>query len=286
MRWIVNALLAPGRLWNRLGRGPRCAFGLCLIGFAAQAVVARSGAQAALLDAENNLTLLTDPLTLLLAIHGQGLARGFFWSPVTYLFLHGSWSHLLLNAVGLLAMGTALESVLGTRRFWSVFLVSGVCGGAAWALVQGLASGTPCVGASGAVLGLIGAYAVLRPHDRFLLVFPFPIELSARVLALWLALANTLDLAFGRGQIAYLAHLAGLGVGGIYGLLLRRAARRGRLRAPNGASRAPRRTARTLEDVLETIETLGIQALDETDRRILEQAAQRGLEGYPHRSDR
>jgi len=79
----------------------------------------------------------------------------------------------------------------------------------------------PCVGASGGVLGLVGAFAVLRPRDRFMLILPFPITLSARTLAIWLAVANVIDLAFGRGNVAYLAHLVGLLVGALYAWRLR-----------------------------------------------------------------
>jgi membrane associated rhomboid family serine protease len=147
------------------------------------------------------------------------------------MFLHGSWTHLLLNGVGLLVMGHAVETVLGTRRFWIVFLLSGVVGGVGWALVQGLGSETPCVGASAGVLGFIGAYAALRPHDRFLMIFPIPVTLSARTLALWLAVANGIDLAYGHGHVAYLAHLVGIVTGALYGLALRGGRERG---ATNG----------------------------------------------------
>lgn len=197
------------------------ALGLCLLGFALQTVAANAPIHAVYTAADGTLHALPDPVALLFAIHGRGLSHGFFWTPVTYMFLHGSWTHLLLNTVGLLVMGNAVEHLLGTRRFWTVFLLSGIVGGIGWALLQGLGSGVPCVGASAGVLGLIGAYAALRPRDRFLLIFPIPVTLSARALALWLGIANGIDLAFGHGQVAYLAHLVGIVTGALYGLFIR-----------------------------------------------------------------
>ncbi len=267
------------RLWHRCGTGTRTALILCLFGFAVQALVRRAPILVLYATADGTAHALPDPLTLLLAIHGRALAHGFFWTPVTYMFLHGSWSHLLLNAVGLLVMGNAVETLLGARRFWTVFLVSGIAGGIGWTLVQGLASEVPCVGASAGVLGLIGGYAALRPRDRFLLIFPFPVSLSARTLALWLAIANVIDLAFGRGQIAYMAHLSGLVAGVLHGISLRHAGRgfpRKWFRTP-GARLRPE--PRTLDELLAKIHREGIRSLSEGERRILEDSARRGLEG-------
>jgi len=221
MKWnLKNTGL--GRYWLSMGSGVRMALGFCLLAFAIQNVVARADLQTLRISPNGeSLLMVLDPLTTLFAIHGPGLRMGFFWSPVTYMFLHGSLMHLLLNALGLLVMGRMVEQLLGTSHFWRIFLVSGVFGGLGWALSQGLASPVPCVGASGGVLGLVGAYAVLRPHDRFMLILPFPITLSARTLAIWLALANMIELAFGHGNVAYLAHVVGLLAGSLYAWRLR-----------------------------------------------------------------
>jgi membrane associated rhomboid family serine protease len=256
---------------------------LCLAGFLVQGLTGRVPAVLLYTAPDGAMSSLPDPLTFLLAIHGRGLAHGFFWTPVTYLFLHGSWSHLLLNAVGLWVMGNAIEALFGSRRFWTVFLVSGVVGGVGWALAQGLDSGMPCVGASAGVLGFVGAYAALRPRDRFLLVFPFPVALSARALALWLAVANAIDLAFGHGNIAYLAHLGGLLAGALYGLALHGGWAPRRLAAWRWRDLRPSARPRTLDDVLDTIRRHGMGRLSESDRRILKEASRRGLEGYPRR---
>lgn len=268
------------RYWTSLGLGVRTALALCVLGFVLQGVVERAPIQAVYQASDGTLWALPDPVALLFAVHGRGLALGFFWTPVTYMFLHGSWTHLLLNAIGLLVMGNAVEALLGIRRFWTVFLLSGVVGGIGWALAQGLGSNVPCVGASAGVLGLVGAYAALRPHDRFLLVFPIPITLSAKALALWLAVANAIDLAFGHSNVAYLAHLVGIVTGALYGLALRRGGLHlGDWLAARFAFLRPK--PRTLDDVLAKIQRRGRQSLNARDRRILDDEARRLSGGNP-----
>lgn len=251
---------------------------LCLLGYAVQGVVSRAPVLFLYATDPGKAKALPDPLLFLFAIHGRALAHGFFWTPVTYMFLHGTWTHLLLNAIGLVVMGSAVEGVLGTRRFWSVFLWSGIVGGVGWGLAQPMTADTPCVGASAGVLGLIGCYAALRPRDRFLLVFPFPVTITARTLALWLAAANAIDLAFGHGQIAYLAHLVGLVAGAGYGTMLR-GGTPGVLRRIRTWRIRPRPEAQTLDAVLEKIHREGLRNLGEAERKILQDAAHRGLEG-------
>jgi len=268
---------APRRLWANWGHGTRTALALCLFGFVAQILVQRANLLVLHAAADGTARVLADPLTTLFAIHGRGLAHGFVWSPVTYMFLHGSWTHLLLNAVGLLVMGNAVEGLLGTRRFWNVFLLSGILGGVGWSLAQGLGSEAYCVGASAGVLGFIGCYAALRPKDRFLLIFPFPITLTARTLALWLAAANAIDLAFGHGrQIAYLAHLLGLVAGVLYGLSQQGPGTPEPGRWIRNLRRRAQPEPQTLDDVLAKIHRGGMGHLTEKDRRILERAARRG----------
>lgn len=61
------------------------------------------------------------------------LVSGAFWQPVTYAFLHGSFWHLALNLFTLLFFGSAVEKILGSRRYTFLFLISSVIGGFAWA---------------------------------------------------------------------------------------------------------------------------------------------------------
>lgn len=182
-------------------------------------------------------------------LHWPLLSAGCFWQPVTYMFMHGSWLHLFLNILSLLFVGSAVADLIGARRFWSLYLLSGVIGGLGWMLFNWLepafwlrvqhlpgsiwmplaqrwAESQPvgafgvCIGASAAVFGVIGAFAALCPKRELivLLFFLIPMRLKARNLALLLMILTVVQLIVGVGQVAYAAHLTG----GIAGYLLGR----------------------------------------------------------------
>ena len=195
---------------------------LCIVAHVVQRVVAASPVRTVLLGPDASAHLLVqDPLAFLFAIHGIGLSLGFFWTPFTYVFLHGSWLHLAMNLVGLLVFGGAVESLAGRRTMFALFAGSGLVGGLAWTLASGLASAQPCMGASAAVLGLAGAYAALRPRDEFVLYIPLPVTMPAWLLAVVLFAVNALELRYVESNVAYLAHLAGIAAGIAAGLVLR-----------------------------------------------------------------
>lgn len=179
------------------------------------------------------------------------LADGFIWQGVTYMFLHGSWLHLLLNSLTVLLFGSAVEMELGSRRFLRVFLLGGLVGGLAWAAfdlgVMRLAASdltlapvwvgavvsralahrgvTPdglaiCIGASGGVFALIGAYAAIFPKRRIMLFVGWPLVLKARTVAMLLGVATVAFAIYGLGNVAYLTHLFGGLAGYGYGLRL------------------------------------------------------------------
>ena len=106
---------------------------------------------------------------------------------VTSLFLHGGWLHLISNMLYLWVFGDNIEDAMGHGRFVAFFLVCGAVGGLAHAIVNA-DSTIPTIGASGAVSGVLGAYLLLHPRVRVLvLVFKwFPIRLPAYVVARWL----------------------------------------------------------------------------------------------------
>jgi membrane associated rhomboid family serine protease len=148
-----------------------------------------------------------------------------------------------------LLFGAGLEADIGGRRFWRVVLVGGVVGGLGWLGVTAalpflpsagaltrwmpeaarawLGTGAPtgaalCVGASGGVFALIGAYAALFPKREVYVFIPFPVRLKARTLAWVLGVVTVAEAMFVQSQVAYAAHLAG-GLGGwLLGLRMRR----------------------------------------------------------------
>lgn len=130
---------------------------------------------------------------------------GQFWRLGTYMFLHANFMHLFFNMYGLYIFGKLLEQPLGTKRFLILYLVSGLIGGGLWMLAN-WNSGTPCVGASGALFGVMVAAGMAFPHVTFMLLIP-PIPVKLWVLVLVYCLLEI----FALGQASNVAHLAHLG---------------------------------------------------------------------------
>jgi membrane associated rhomboid family serine protease len=144
----------------------------------------------------------------LLALHGSGsLLRP--WSFVTYMFLHGGFSHIFWNMLGLFFFGPVLESRLGPKNFLRLYLISGVMGGLLWLLFSALPMGGVggLIGASGAVFGIQLGFAYFWPRQPIHIWGIIPIE------ARWLVLIMTVVSLYmgiqGGGNVAHFAHLGG-----------------------------------------------------------------------------
>ncbi len=108
-------------------------------------------------------------------------------TPVFSMFLHGSWAHLLGNALFFWVFGNNIEDVMGRGRFLVFFLVCGLAAAATHVLLAP-GSAVPTVGASGAVSGVMGAYLVLFPRVRVRMLFIFVILFRVIPLPAWLVL--------------------------------------------------------------------------------------------------
>ncbi len=130
----------------------------------------------------------------------------------SHMFLHGGFSHLFLNMLGLFFLGPLLERVWGASRFLVFYMVCGVGAAILFATIsyfQGSLS--PMLGASGAIYGLLMAIGMLFPNTEFMLIFP-PIPIKAKYMALGLgaiALFSGLNSAAG-DNVAHFAHLGGM----------------------------------------------------------------------------
>jgi membrane associated rhomboid family serine protease len=122
-----------------------------------------------------------------------------FLTPLTSMFLHGGWGHLLGNALFLWVFGNNVEDSMGRLRFLIFYLVCGLAAAAAQVLVSP-ASPVPMVGASGAISGVLGGYLVLYPLVRvrlllILFIFVTIVRVPAYlVLVLWIAYQVVLGL--------------------------------------------------------------------------------------------
>jgi len=108
-------------------------------------------------------------------------------TPVTSMFLHGSWSHLLGNLLFFWVFGNNVEDSMGRFRFLVFYLICGVVAGLAHVFVQP-ASPVPTVGASGAISGVLGAYLVLYPQVRVRMLFIFVIFFKVFRIPAWAVL--------------------------------------------------------------------------------------------------
>lgn len=148
----------------------------------------------------------------------------------TSMFLHGGWLHLAGNMLYLWIFGDNVEDRLGRVRFLAFYLA---CGAAA-VFAQALPtpeSRIPMVGASGAISGVLGAYLLMFPRARVLVLVPLGFILkvirlpAVWVLGLWFAiqLVSSLLAPAGEGGVAFRAHLGGFVAGMVFApLLLRR----------------------------------------------------------------
>ena len=94
------------------------------------------------------------------------------WTPITSMFLHGSWGHLLGNLLFFWVFGNNVEDSMGRLRFLVFYLLCGVIAAASHVVLDP-SSPVPTVGASGAISGVLGAYLVLYPHVRVRMLFWF-----------------------------------------------------------------------------------------------------------------
>ncbi len=160
------------------------------------------------------------------------------WTILTYQFLHGGLWHLAFNMLALFFFGPRLEARLGGGRFLGLYLVSGM-GGAALSLLTPYSA---IIGASGAVFGVLLAFARYYPRERIFIWGVLPVE--SRVLVVFLA-AFSLWAGFSGAQagVAHFAHLGGFVGGWIFLRLQERYSAAERFRRKVEAAAAPARPA-------------------------------------------
>ena len=131
---------------------------------------------------------------------------------ISYMFLHGSWMHLLGNMLFLWVFGDNIEDSMGHLRFVVFYLLCGVAAAITHGVMQP-GSEIPMIGASGAIAGLLGAYLVLHPRVKILVLLfgRLPLRLPAfLVLVAWLLFQfYSVSAASGDAGVAWWAHIGG-----------------------------------------------------------------------------
>jgi membrane associated rhomboid family serine protease len=222
------------------------------------------------------------------------------WSPFTYMFLHGGFWHAFTNMLVLFFFGPPLERAWGGREFVRFYVAAGI-GGALFSLLLVQLIGTPTViGASGAIFGVLLAFALTWPDAPIYLWFLFPVK--AKYFVGFIAfLTLYAGLSGARDGVAYWTHVGGLATGFLYlrygdriswrvGALRRRLGRRGprpvasapREGRPKGPSRRPRRgrdgegdRLDEVDRILDKIRETGIESLSDKERRFLDDMSRR-----------
>lgn len=138
------------------------------------------------------------------------------FSLLTFMFLHGSFLHILGNMWSLYIFGDNVEDRLGSVNYLIFYLLSGLVSGL-FHFVLNLESTVPTIGASGAIAGVMGAYFILYPNSRILtlipiFIFPLFVEIPAFFfLGIWFFM-QLFNAALGGGSmsgIAWWAHIGG-----------------------------------------------------------------------------
>lgn len=152
----------------------------------------------------------------LMHMQPEAVLDGEVWRLFTATYMHNDfWGHLFFNMLALYFFGPVVERVWGAGKFLLVYTAAGVAGNVALVglfLVGYIEPNVIGMGASGSVLGVLGAAAVMFPHSRILLLFVLPMTL--RVAALLFAGMYIINLVSqGSNYGGDVSHLVGMGIG-------------------------------------------------------------------------
>jgi membrane associated rhomboid family serine protease len=188
------------------------------------------GVGAGLTPAVKNLLIANGAVYLLQLIVGPQMtmmlglvprlawSRLHVWQFVTYMFLHGNFLHILMNMYALWIFGCEVERMWGPKAFYRYYFITGIGAGVFHTLITPM-SAVPTIGASGAVLGVLTAFAVMFPRREItlLLFFILPVRMTARTLALVFAGISVFNGVLNSPDgVAHFAHLGGMIVGYLY----------------------------------------------------------------------
>ena len=227
----------PLRDENPSRRTPLVTWGLIGLNAAAWVLLQGLGQEQKLAESVCNLGLIpgellgTAPPGTSFPI-GQGLSctltgEANWLTPLTSMFLHGGWMHIIGNMWFLYVFGDNVEDAMGRPRFALFYLFCGLTAAAAQVLANP-SSAVPMVGASGAIGGVMGAYAVIYPHARIdvLLIFGFFVRVIPISALMMLGYWFLIQLVSGsvsnlEAGVAFWAHVGGFLAGALLALPFR-----------------------------------------------------------------
>jgi len=158
------------------------------------------------------------------AIKPSNILQGkYLWTFLTSMFMHANFTHIFVNMISLIFIGNFVEKLIGRKRFFWLYMISGIVAGLIFvlsALVFSADVNLYAVGASGAIFGLGGLLAILTPRLPVLVFFVIPMPMWAAMLFLMFGLW-AISLAAGL-PIGNWAHFGGLICGLAYGIYLKK----------------------------------------------------------------
>lgn len=203
------------------------------------------------------------------------------WQFASYMFVHAGLWHLVVNMLMLWFFGPAIENAWGRKTFLTYYFFCGI-GAGLCSFLTSVNSFVPVIGASGAIFGILVAYALMFPETVILMFFIFPMKIRHAVL--FLAGINLLGaLSTPNAGIAYFAHLGG----GLFGYLylknewIRRSLAHWRFSPSSVAHKAKenkrkkrelseKELNRQVDQILDKISEQGIESLTRKEKQILE----------------
>ncbi len=215
-----------------------------------------------------------------LALSREGIANGYYWQLLSYMFLHGGVLHLLVNCLGLYFAGREVEIICGPRHLLGIYFLGGLAGG----ILQLLAGpgSIHLLGASAGVCAILLAFTTLLPELEItaLIFFVIPIRMRAKWLGRGVVGTSILFALTGMGgEIGHVAHLGGaltgwfyarrLGFGGAF-WFQRFFRDRRRLRERQEHMDSSEFISQEIDPILDKIAREGIHSLTRSERRILE----------------
>lgn len=217
----------------------------------------------------------------------QTFLNGQIWRLLTYMFMHDTVSplHILFNMLVLWMFGVELENLWGTVRFSVFYILCGI-GSGLFSIISIFTPAiyAPVIGASGAVLGVITAFALFYPDRQIMLFFILPVNI--RIFVLGYALYSVYGALIPHGNISHLTHLGGIIVALFYVKLypyifevFREYSEKIKEKRRRNDAEKTREFSRYFEQqvdpILEKISREGMQSLTMKEKEILKKAARR-----------
>ncbi len=210
------------------------------------------------------------------------LHRLAIWQFVTYLFLHGGLGHLFFNMFALWMFGSEIERYWGSREFLKYYFITGVGAGVlTW--ITSINSTIPTIGASGAIFGILVAYAMMFPNRPIYLYFMIPIK-AKHLVVLFAVIELAASWSHTPDGIGHFAHLGGMLFGYLYlkrerfsyllGDVLRDAKSK-REAQKRLKDEADRDLERKVDEILQKVSREGMDSLTQEEREILEWASKK-----------